>query len=401
MTTEPRRPRLLLVAHSYRPERTPPARRWGAVVAALRSAGWDVDVLVPGGLSTRVGEHGEHLRPTPRLLGSGDGRNGRFAAAAVHAVLAVPRGLAAPRPDVVVATLPALPVVVAGRALAVLRRRPLVVEMRDAWPDLAREAGVHPGLLGTLMERVVTGGQRAADLVVTVTGGFAATLRGRGMRRVEVLANGVDLERVPVAPPRDRTAGELHVLYLGNLGESQGLERLVEAAARLHATHPGVHVRIVGDGTRRAALEALNAELEAGVEFVPPVSGAALTEQYAWADTLMVSLRPDWPSFEHTIPSKTYEVLATGRHVTGQLSGEAALMLERSGAADVVGAGVEDLVAHLAALADDPARTRVGDAGRRWAAAHGDLPTTARRYEALLRRVAARPSRRTRTETTA
>ena len=50
MTTEPRRPRLLVVSHSYRPERTPPARRWGAVVAALRSAGWDVDVVAPGGV---------------------------------------------------------------------------------------------------------------------------------------------------------------------------------------------------------------------------------------------------------------------------------------------------------------------------------------------------------------
>ncbi|MCG7421610.1 glycosyltransferase family 4 protein [Micrococcus sp. ACRRV] len=380
-----RAPRLLLVTHSYRPERTPPARRWAAVVQALRAAGWEVDVLVPGGLRTRVGEHGERLRPTPRLLGSGDGRNGRFAAAAVHAVLAVPRGLVLPRPDVVVATLPALPVVVAGRALAVLRRRPLVVEMRDAWPDLAREAGVHPGLLGTLMERVVTGGQRAADLVVTVTEGFAATLRGRGMRRVEVLANGVDLERVPVAPPRDRTAGELHVLYLGNLGESQGLERLVEAAARLRATHPGVHVRIVGDGTRRAALEALDAELEAGVEFVPPVSGAALTEQYAWADTLVVCLRPDWASFRHTIPSKTYEALAVGRHVTGQVDGEPARILRAAGGADVVGPTAGDLTAHLATLADDPSRTRVGDGGRAWVAEHGHLPAIAARYETVLR----------------
>ena len=339
-----RAPRVMLVTHSYRPERTPPARRWAAVVSALRADGWEVDVVTPGGLRTVLGE------------------------------------------DVVVATLPALPTIVAGRALALLRRRPLVVEMRDAWPDLAHEAGVHQGLLGAAMERVVTGGQRAADVVVTVTEGFAETLRGRGMRRVVALGNGVDVDRVPVAPPRERAPGELHVLYLGNLGESQGLERLVEAAARLRGTHPGVRVRIVGGGTRRTALQELDARLSAGVEFLDAVPGARVPEHYAWADTLVVCLRPDWPSFRHTVPSKTYEVLASGRHVTGQVAGEAARILQDAGGvADVIGPMTEDLAAFLTALADEPARTRVGDIGRVWVRGHGHLPTIARRYETLLR----------------
>lgn len=378
-------PRAMLVTHSYRPDRTPPARRWAAVVSALRADGWEVDVVTPGGVRTVTGEDGERLRRTPVLLPGEGGRNGRFAAAAVHAVLAVPRGLAAPRPDVVVATLPALPTIVAGRALAVLHRRPLVVEMRDAWPDLAHEAGVHQGLLGAAMEAVVTGGQRAADVVVAVTEGFAETLRGRGMRRVVALGNGVDVDRVPVAPPRERAPGELHVLYLGNLGESQGLERLVEAAARLRGTHPGVRVRIVGGGTRRAALQELDARLDASVEFLDAVPGARVPEHYAWADTLVVCLRPDWASFRHTVPSKTYEALASGRHVTGQVAGEAARILQDAGGTDVVGPETEDLAGHLAALAADPARTRVGEGGRAWVAIHGHLPAIARRYAALLR----------------
>ena len=390
MTTEPRRPRLLLVSHSYRPERTPPARRWGAVVAALRSAGWDVDVVAPGGVRPFAGPDGERVLPTPRLPLGEAGRNGRFAEAVVHALLAVPRGMATRRPDVVVATVPALPVVVPGVVLSRLWRRPLVLEMRDAWPDLAHEAGVHQGLLGVAMERVVTGGQRAARLVVTVTDGFAETLRGRGVRVVRTLGNGVDLARLAVAPRRERDAGELHVLYLGNMGESQGLERLIDAAATLRRTRPGVRVRLVGEGTRRPALEARNAELGSPAEILGPVHGAAVAEQYAWADTLVVALRPDWPSFRHTVPSKTYEVLAVGRHVTGLVTGEAARTLEAAGGAEVIGPDVDDLVRHLTALADDPHRTDVGAGGRDWVRRHADLPAVARRYERLLRRVAGR-----------
>lgn len=390
MPTEPRRPRVLLITHSYRPERTPPARRWAAVVAALRAAGWDVDVVAPGGLRAVTGPDGERVLRTPRLPLGEAGRNGRFLEAVVHAVLAVPRGLATRRPDVVVATVPALPVVVPGVVLSRLRRRPLVLEMRDAWPDLGHEAGVQQGVLGAAMERVVTGGQRAARLVVTVTDGFAETLRGRGVRVVRTLGNGVDLARLAVAPPRERGAGELHVLYLGNMGESQGLERLVDAAAALRRTRPGVRVRLVGEGTRRAALQARNAELGSPAEVRGPVQGADVAGQYAWADTLVVALRPDWPSFRHTVPSKTYEVLSVGRHVTGMVTGEAARTLEEAGGADVVGPEAADLAAHLTALADDPARTRVGRGGRDWVRRHADLPAVARRYELLLRRVAGR-----------
>lgn len=382
-----RPPRLMLVTHSYRPERTPPARRWAVVVRVLREAGWDVDVIAPGGLRASHGDDGERLLPTPRLARGAGSRNGRFVEAVVHSVLAVPRGLLAPRPDVVVATVPALPVVVAGWALSRLRRRPLVLEMRDAWPDLAHEAGVHEGPLGRAMERVVAGGQRAADVVVTVTEGFAETLRARGMGEVVTLGNGVDLGRVRTVPPRERAAGDLRVLYLGNMGESQGLERLVEAAARLRASHPGVQVRLVGDGVRRAALEELNARLGGAAELLDPVEGASVAAQYAWADTLVVSLRPDWPSFRHTVPSKTYEVLAVGRHVTGQVTGEAAHTLEAAGGADVVGPGVDDLVAHLAALAADPARTAVGDGGRAWVSEHADARCLGSRYVELVDRL--------------
>ena len=384
MTTEPRRPRLLLVSHSYRPERTPPARRWGAVVAALRSAGWDVDVVAPGGVRPFAGPDGEHVLPTPRLPLGEAGRNGRFAEAVVHALLAIPRGMATRRPDVVVATVPALPVVVPGVVLSRLWRRPLVLEMRDAWPDLAHEAGVHQGLLGAAMERVVTGGQRAARLVVTVTDGFAETLRGRGVERAETLCNGVELAGLAWAPARRREPGDLHVLYLGNMGESQGLERLVEAAAELRQSRPGVRVRVVGAGTRRGEVEARKAELGSPAEILPACYGEDAAAQYAWADTLVVALRPDWPSFRHTVPSKTYEVLAVGRHVTGMVTGEAARTLEDAGGADVIGPRVADLVAHLTALADDPARTDVGEGGRPWVRRHADLPSVARRYVRLL-----------------
>jgi glycosyltransferase involved in cell wall biosynthesis len=399
--------RLQLITHSYLPERTPPQRRWTTFVQAFREAGWEVDVIAPradpghtpGGAAavaaspvTDTGPAGEHVRRTIGLAALGGTRDGRFAGHIVHAVTAVPRSLSAPRPDVVVITVPALPTVVAGWAVARLRRVPLIVEMRDAWPDLARESGVSAGTLSRLMEAVVTGTQKAADLVVTVTEGFGQRLRERGIRTVEVVGNGVSLAELTPVPARRRVPGELHVLYLGNHGESQGLETVIRAAAEVRRAGPEeVSVRFVGSGTQRQALAELNDALGQPVTMLEPVHGEALREQYAWADTCVTSLRPDWPSFAWTVPSKTYELLAVGRHITGVVTGEAADILRESGAAEVVEPSPAAIAALWRRLAADPRSTDTGGSGREWVAAHASLRDLGRRFVGLAAAVAARP----------
>ncbi len=396
--------RVQLITHSYLPERTPPQRRWAAFVEAFRDAGWDVDVVVPqadpghvpgGGqgaatsatpaADARRSEHGERILRTPRIPALGATRDGRFLGHVVHALAAIPVALRAERPDVLVVTVPALPTVVAGWTLSKLRRTPLVVEMRDAWPDLARDSGVSTGLLSRLMEYLVTGTQRSADLVVTVTQGFAERLSERGIRRVAVVGNGVPLSRIEPVPAQDREPGELNVLYLGNHGESQGLETVIRAAALVREGPERIAVRFVGSGTQRDALSALNDSLGSPVTMLDAVHGPGLQAQYTWADTCLVSLRPDWPSFDWTIPSKTYELLAVGRHVTGVVTGEAARVLEESGAASIVPADAASLADHWRHLAAHPESTAVDGRGRDWVHRHADLPELGRRFVGLAR----------------
>lgn len=393
--------RVQLITHSYLPERTPPQRRWAAFVEAFRDAGWDVDVVAPSadpgqmpvpvdathglGAADRLGPHGERILRTPRLPVFGGSRDGRFLGHIVHALIAIPVGLRADRPDVMVITVPALPTVVTGWVLSRLRRVPLIVEMRDAWPDLARESGVSVGVLSRLMEVLVTGTHRASDLVVTVTEGFAERLMERGIAPVVVVGNGVPMAAIQPVPARERGAGELHVLYLGNHGESQGLETVIRAAALVQDGPERITVRLVGSGTHREGLAALNESLGRPVEMREPVHGGALRDEYAWADTCLVALRPDWPSFEWTIPSKTYELLAVGRHITAVVTGEAARVLEESGAADMAAAEPHALADLWRRLARRAEATMVDDRGRDWVREHADLPKLGRRFVGLAR----------------
>ena len=159
--------------------------------------------------------------------------------------------------DIVVATVPALPNLVAGRVIAWVKRVPFVVEMRDAWPDLIFESETGGKVFGTLVAEAITRIQRSSDQLIAVTRGFAATLEQRNMPPVEVIFNSRKTDNIPLLPARDRNAGELNVLYLGNHGESQQLELLIKAAKIARAENPNIRVRFVGDGfeTRPAGSE--------------------------------------------------------------------------------------------------------------------------------------------------
>lgn len=389
--------RISLITHSYWPEHSPPQRRWTAMIKEFSRSGWHVDVIAPVAhypfgrrvlprkaagrpFQTQKGQFTELIRRVPYLR-HGNSRAGRLIDQCFSALLSVPAGLSGPRPDVVIVTVPSLPSLAAGYLLARLRRVPLIVEMRDAWPDLARDARIIEGSVKSVVEHVVDFVQHRADLVVTVTDGFAETLRERGIRKVATVSNGVILDAIPVLDAPDTAKPVFEALYLGNHGESQRLDVAIRASALVGDS---MHLHLVGHGTQRPALEQLARELKAPVTFHAPLHGEAMMERYASADTCLVSLRDDWKSFETTVPSKTYEVLALGRHITAVVRGEAARVISDADAGDIVPSDPEAVAALWRELAADRGRlVRNGDS-RQWVKTHAEYGHLAGRYMELI-----------------
>ncbi|WP_311213804.1 MULTISPECIES: glycosyltransferase family 4 protein [unclassified Arthrobacter] len=386
--------RLMLLTHSYWPEHSPPQRRWASLAREFRRAGWDVDVVAPvahypngrrnlprrqAGLafSHQRGLHGETIRRVPYLRHMGTSSLARFMDQLFSAIMSVPVGLGGKKPDAILATAPSLPTLATGYVLSKLRRVPFIVEMRDAWPDLARDARIVQGSVKSVVEHAVEFLQQRADLVVTVTEGFADTLRARGIKHVATVSNGLDLHTVPFLEPPALDRKEFRALYLGNHGKSQKLDILIRASALLG---DGFHLTLVGQGTTRPQLVKLARELNAPVTFYPSLHGPAVLEKYRETDTCIVSLRDDWKSFETTVPSKTYEVLAIGRHVTAIVRGEAERIIREAKAGDVVHANPEAVAQLWRELAQDRQRLTAGKSGRDWVSEHADYAHLALQY---------------------
>lgn len=391
------KPRLALLTHSYWPEHSPPQRRWGALVSEFRKRDWQIDVVTPvahspagrDGTDTALagrafrsqsGIHGEKIRRVP-YLPHGKAHVWRLMDQCFSALWTVPVGLMTRRPDVVVVTVPSLPIMASGYVLSRLRRVPLVLEMRDAWPDLARDARLVQGRVKSGFELFADFVQRRADLVVTVTEGFAEVLRARGIANVATISNGLNVNLLPVLPQPPSERDVFEALYLGNHGESQKLETAIRASALVGDS---MHLHMVGYGSRTRFLQKLARELEAPVTFHPPLHGQDVLDRYASADTCIVSLRDDWKSFETTIPSKTYEVLALGRHVTAVVKGEAARVIAEADAGDIVPSEPRALAELWNELAANRSRLVRSNVSRAWVSEHADYGILAQRYMELI-----------------
>jgi glycosyltransferase involved in cell wall biosynthesis len=118
--------------------------------------------------------------------------------------------------------------------------------------------------------------------------------------------------------PRDNAFSRAHrlgdkfvVMHSGNVGLSQNLDTLLDAAALLRAER-GIVFVIVGDGAKRPGLEArAAAERLDNVRFLPFQPKCSLSESFGSADVFVVSLKRGLAGC--IVPSKLYGILAAGR----------------------------------------------------------------------------------------
>ncbi len=294
--------------------------------------------------------------------------------------------------DVIVATSPQFLVAVAGWALSRLTRTPFVLEIRDLWPQSIVEVGALPAShpVVTALRWVEQFLYRQADLLVGVTDSFAEVWRAQGVdpAKIRVVKNGVDLQRFAPRPsdPAVRAALGIDpdafvVSYIGTHGMAHKLEVLLDVAERLRE-RPDIHFLFVGEGARRADLEA-DAKVRGlrHVQFCGARPRDEIPGLLATSDLVAVVLKRA-ELFRHVIPSKMFEIMGCARPILLGVEGEAAQILEDAGAGwAVTPEDVEAMASAIVAAADDPeGRRRRAEAGRRYVETHFSRDGLADRY---------------------
>jgi colanic acid biosynthesis glycosyl transferase WcaI len=296
--------------------------------------------------------------------------------------------------DGVLAVSPPLTLGMSGWAAARRRTAPLVFNVQDVYPDVVVELGaLKPGPLLAATSKLELFCYQHADAVTVLSEDLKQNVvRKTGEpAKVHVIPNFVDLEAIRPEPRENSyrqefgLQGKFVVMYAGNVGFSQALMPMLEAAAAL-TDEADVAFVINGGGVARPELERAARGLP-NVRFVDMQPAERLDEVLAAADIHLVPLKK---GLAHaSVPSKTYSILAAGRPLLASVDpdSEVARLVERAGCGIAVPPeDAESITKAIRRLMESPETMRTkGEAARRFVESWVSPSAVAQAYEELFR----------------
>jgi len=300
------------------------------------------------------------------------------------------------RPDVIYAYHP--PGTIGLPALVLRRwfRAPVVYDVQDLWPDTIASTGMlrAGGPAMRVLDRFCRFVYRRADRVVVLSPGFRDTLIQRGVAadQLDVIYNWApEQQPEPAAAIAQRTdtASRFTVVFAGTMGLAQGLDAVLDAAARCTATVPQARFLMVGGGVDQERLAQLASDRQLpNVEFTGRLPLAATQALLKGADALLVHLKDDL-LFTITIPSKTQAYLAAGKPVIVAVRGDTADLVSQAGAGVVAEPGNPESIANAVrrmAEMTDAGRARMGRAGSEFYQRELAIERAVEKFEAVFHR---------------
>jgi glycosyltransferase involved in cell wall biosynthesis len=300
--------------------------------------------------------------------------------------------------DLIIASSPTFFAGFSARFISRHKKIPFIFEVRDLWPAAITELGVIKSkLIIKILESWELYLYRCAQKVIVVTQSFKKNLVERGIpaTKIEVVYNGVDLERFgkidgsrAFIKQKYGLEDRFIILYSGALGLSHSLEYILLVADRFRRIE-NILFLFAGEGAMKEDLQGITKRFHLkNVMFWPGQPRELMPEIYALADICIVSLKKV-PLFTKVIPSKIFEIMASSRPIVACLEGEAAQLLKSSGSAIIIPQeNLIELQKAIQTLFDNPSlRRQMGQNGLEFVTRFFDRKLLAGQYEAILKTV--------------
>ncbi len=242
--------------------------------------------------------------------------------------------------DLVVGTSPQFFTVCAAYLVSAYKRVPFIFELRDIWPESIKTVGaMKDSATIRLLERIEMFLYRRASHIISVTNAFKQILiiRGIDSGKIDVITNGVDIERFQPRPKDMELERQLNLQgkfvagYIGTHGMAHSLETLLEAASNLAAMPGGerYHILFLGDGARKKQIVKKAAQMQLNnVTFIDSVPKSQVVCYWSLLDVSIIHLKKS-KLFTTVIPSKLFECMGMGIPVLHGVEGESAEIVER------------------------------------------------------------------------
>lgn len=209
-----------------------------------------------------------------------------------------------------------------GYSIAKKQGIPLYLDIRDIFTDTMQDVlrksilrlGFVPAL--KMIERNVFS---YASHINLISGGFQSYFKQYTNPNYTTYPNGIDPEFLNLKPSVPADNAIKLITYAGNIGEGQGLHKIIpQAAKKLGANYKFI---IIGDGGAVKELQSeLNKHQVENVELRKPVKREQLLDIYAKSDFLFLHLN-DYNAFKKVLPSKIFELGAYDKPIIAGVAG--------------------------------------------------------------------------------
>lgn len=226
--------------------------------------------------------------------------------------------------DVVFATSSKLGTAALGYYISRKQKSKLYLDIRDLFVENLEEilsSKIIKKAMLPLLRKIEKLTMNSANRINIVSGGFKSYFEKISPNiPLSFFTNGID-ELFIDANFLKKNSGtkSLKVIYAGNIGEGQGLEKILpKAALKLGAK---VEIKVIGNGAYRDKL--INEKKRLGLKnllILDPVSRDQLIKEYSESDILFMHLN-NFAAFEKVIPSKVFEYGATGKPILAGVMG--------------------------------------------------------------------------------
>ena len=211
-------------------------------------------------------------------------------------------------------------------------KTPLYLDIRDIFVDTMNDI-FKSQILKTIVLPILKFIERRtfnyANHINLISAGFKEYFQKYKNPTFSFYSNGIDDEFLfenNVALNNNSESGKKVIVYAGNLGEGQGLHKVVPQAARLLGNK--FEFLIIGDGGAKSLLQK---EIEKkGINNVilkNPISRIELQKVYRTADYLFLHLN-DYPAFRKVLPSKIFELATFKKPILAGVSGFSAQFIK-------------------------------------------------------------------------
>jgi len=219
-----------------------------------------------------------------------------------------------------------------GYRIAKKSQTPLYLDIRDIFVDTMNDVFKSKFLkilILPVLKLIESKTFNHAKHINLISGGFKEYFNKYNKSSFTFYSNGIDDEFIH---DKNINANKLNdsqqktIVYAGNIGEGQGLDKIIPQAAKLLGNQ--FQFLIIGDGGTKNLLQSAIQKMELkNVILKNPISRKDLQNEYNNADYLFLHLN-DYPAFRKVLPSKIFELATFNKPILAGVSGFSAQFIK-------------------------------------------------------------------------